>query len=226
MPAYNEEGAIEAAVGEIRAHVLDRVPGSELVVVDDGSRDATGKILDGLAAQEPRLKVIHQPNGGHGRALMTGLDAARGEWLFMLDSDRQIPLEEFGRLWESARAHRGAFGVRAVRHDPLFRRVLSKSIRGFLRWGTGVRLRDPNVPFKIVPRATWTEARALMPDDTLAPSLFLAVFARIRRLDIEELEVVHRERATGTVTLRRMKLLRFCARAFRQLTPFIRAARS
>jgi dolichol-phosphate mannosyltransferase len=46
MPAYNEEGAIEAAADEVRTFVLDVVPGSELVVVNDGSRDQTGAILD------------------------------------------------------------------------------------------------------------------------------------------------------------------------------------
>ena len=68
MPVYNEEGAIEAAVREVQEHVLDAVPGAELIVVDDGSRDATGAILDRLARTDGRLHVIHQPNGGHGAA--------------------------------------------------------------------------------------------------------------------------------------------------------------
>ena len=78
MPAYNEEQGIAEAVAEVLREVVARVPGSELVVVDDGSRDATGRILDELARAEPALRVIHQPNGGHGRALRTGLDAAAG----------------------------------------------------------------------------------------------------------------------------------------------------
>ena len=88
MPAYNEEEAIEAAVGEVRGQVLDAVPGSDLIVVDDGSRDRTGAILDQLSAADPRVKVIHQPNGGHGAALRTGMERANGQLLFLLDSDR------------------------------------------------------------------------------------------------------------------------------------------
>ena len=92
MPVYNEEGAIVAAVDEVREHVLALIPESELVVVDDGSRDSTGRLLDDLSAADTRIAVIHQANGGHGAALLTGLNAARGDYVFLIDSDRQIPL--------------------------------------------------------------------------------------------------------------------------------------
>src|SRR5688572_4403851 len=88
MPVYNEEGAIVAAVEEVRHHVLALLPQSELVVVDDGSRDGTGRLLDQASATDARIRVIHQPNGGHGAALLTGLNAAQGEYIFLIDSDR------------------------------------------------------------------------------------------------------------------------------------------
>ena len=118
MPAYNEEGAIEDAVRDVWEHVFPLVPDAELIVVDDGSRDRTGEILDRLAATEPRLRVIHKANGGHGPAIRTGLDAASGEFVFLIDSDRQIPLIAFPPLWEAARTRDGAFGVSKKRNDP------------------------------------------------------------------------------------------------------------
>ena len=93
MPVYNEEGAIVAAVDEVKQFILEFVPESELVVVDDGSRDDTGRLLDAAASGDPRIRVIHQPNGGHGAALLTGLKASHGEYIFLIDSDRQIPLD-------------------------------------------------------------------------------------------------------------------------------------
>src|SRR5262245_26499012 len=99
MPVYNEQDAIVSAVEEVQRQVLDHVGGSELVVVDDGSRDRTGALLDEAAAKDARVRVIHQPNGGHGAAVLTGLKASHGEYVFLIDSDRQIPLDEFASAW-------------------------------------------------------------------------------------------------------------------------------
>lgn len=220
MPAYNEEGAIALAVAEVRDHVFRTVPDAELIVVDDGSRDRTGAILDDMAKTEPRLRVIHRPNGGHGPALRTGLEAARGEYLFLIDSDRQIALDAFPSLWDEARRRDGVFGVRIVRHDPRLRLLLTGVVRQALRLLFGVRLQDANVPCKIVRRSVWLRVRDLIPEDTLAPSLFLAVSMRRLGFDVCERPVTHRERQTGVVSIRRWKLFKFCARAFRQLLVF------
>lgn len=90
MPVYNKEDAIVLAIDEVRRDVLDHITGAELVVVNDGSRDRTGPLLDQTAAADARVRVIHQQNRGHGGALIAGIEAARGEQLFLIDSDRQI----------------------------------------------------------------------------------------------------------------------------------------
>lgn len=227
MPAYNEEGAIEDAVAEVREWVLDRIAGAELIVVDDGSRDRTGAILDSVSASDPRVRVIHRQNGGHGPALRTGLEAARGERLFLMDSDAQIPLSAFAPLWDAVSNGRdAAFGVRARRQDPVLRLWLTRVIRRTLPLLFGVRLADANVPFKLMRRRLWDDARSLIPEDTLAPSLFLAVFAAARSYNVAELPVPHRERQTGVVSIRRWRLVKFCARALRQLLVFRRRLRA
>lgn len=220
MPAYNEERAIEDAVRDVREHVFSVVPNAELVVVNDGSRDRTGAILDVLAARDPRLRVIHQENGGHGRALRTGLDAARGDFIFLIDSDRQIPLTAFPELWKAACSCDGAFGYRKRRHDPKIRLMLTAVIRWALKPLFGVRTHDANIPFKIVRHSVWQKASALIPEDTLAPSLFLAIFMLRLGFEVARHEVPHRERATGVVSIRRWKLFKFCIRAFAQLLEF------
>lgn len=223
MPAYNEEAAISQAIADIGAHVLALLPDAEIVVVDDGSMDKTGGILDALATEEPRLRVLHKPNGGHGSAVIAGADIARGDWLFFIDSDRQIPLESFAALWRAVEQGAGAaFGVRRRRNDPRVRLWLTGLIRHLLWVLFDVRLYDANVPYKLVPRALWRDARALIPDVTLAPSLFLAVFLARRGVRIAEVEVAHRERQTGEGSIKSWKLFRFCFRAFLQLFQFRR----
>ena len=220
MPAYNEEGGIASAVAEVQRELLDAAAPAHLVVVDDGSTDRTGQILDGLAEADPRIRVVHQRNGGHGAALLTALDHATGEWIFAIDSDQQIPLAEFGRLWQAASGHDVVLGVRIRRRDPVARRALTGLVRVMLPALLGVRLRDANAPCKLFRRSAWEQARPFIPRGTLAPSLFFAVHAVRAGLRVTEVEVAHRARATGVTSLRYVRLLRFCFRAFGQLVRF------
>lgn len=224
MPAYNEEDGIEVAVQAVQENILDAVPNAELVIVNDGSRDGTGALLDRLAAADSRIRVIHKANGGHGPAIMTGLGEANGDYVFLIDSDNQIPLEEFPPFWKAVQTGSdAAFGVRRVRHDAQLRKVLTVVIRVSLSALFGVRLYDSNVPYKLLHRSLWSQARPLIPDGTLAPSLFVAVFAARRGYSIKYIDVTHKDRETGTVSIRRWKLIKFCARAFGQLLDFRRA---
>jgi dolichol-phosphate mannosyltransferase len=218
MPVYNEEGAIVAAVEEVQRLVLDVVPGAELVVVNDGSRDRTGALLDEAAAKDARIHVVHQVNGGHGKALLAGLGKASGEYLFLIDSDRQILLDDFKAAWAEIEAGRDAvFGVRRRRFDPAFRLYLSALVRESVNVLFRVRLHDANVPYKLFRRAVWTEVRDCVPEDTLAPSMFLAIAAKSRGYNIVELDVTHKERDTGEVSLRHFRLLKFCAKGLVQM---------
>lgn len=221
MPAYNEEGAIRAAVEDVQRNILDRVEGAYLVVVDDGSRDSTGRILDEMAAADARVRAVHKGNGGHGPALITGIAAGDSDWVFLVDSDLQVSLEGFPGFWAEAQSGAdGVFGVRRSRSDPFVRKALTRVIRTALRLLFGVAAEDANVPYKLFRRALWSEASAVIPPDTLAPSLFLTVFAERRRYRIAYREVSHRSRETGEVSIKRWSLLRFCVKAFGQLLIF------
>lgn len=223
MPVYNEEEAIVLAVDDVQRHVLDRVAGADLIVVNDGSRDGTGRLLDEIVARDPRVRVIHQQNQGHGGALMAGLGSSRGAVVFLIDSDRQIPLDQFPTAWAYLHnGHDGVFGVRRRRYDPVLRLYLSTVIRSVVGWLFGVKILDANAPYKLLRREIWQEASACIPPGTLAPSLFLAIFARKRGFDIVEVDVVHKERDTGEVSIRRLKLLKFCARGLSQMWAFRR----
>lgn len=221
MPAYNEQDAISAAVTDVQHDILNLVPESELIVVDDGSRDDTGAILDRLAETDDRLRIVHQLNSGHGGALITGLTKAQGEYLLLIDSDRQIPTEIFQDFWDIISQGRdGVFGVRRTRNDPQIRLWLTAAIRQALRFVFGVRIFDANIPFKLLRRSIWEEASKFIPSNTLAPSLFLAVYAMLRDYDIAEIDVPHQERQSGVVSIRRLKLLEFSTKALMQLLAF------
>jgi len=91
IPMCDEERNAERCVRTVCAVLSERVPGATLVVVNDGSRDRTGAVLDALArAGLPFLRVDHETNGGYGAALVTGARAARDagfEYGLFMDSD-------------------------------------------------------------------------------------------------------------------------------------------
>src|SRR5690348_11436044 len=100
MPVYNEAGVIADVVGELGRDVVARLDGAEVVLVDDGSTDATPALLDGLAEEHAWLTVIHaERNQGHGPSLRQALDASDAEWLFQMDSDGQQVAAELWDLW-------------------------------------------------------------------------------------------------------------------------------
>src|ERR1700735_486385 len=95
-PVYNEE-LVESFVKRACAAVADYT--FELVLVNDGSADSTPVLLDRLAAEDPRVRVIHlSRNFGHQAALTAGLEHARGDVVAMLDADLQDPPERIPDL--------------------------------------------------------------------------------------------------------------------------------
>lgn len=95
IPVYNMEQYIEKSVRS----VIDQTwRDLELIVVDDGSTDATGEILRRLAAQDARIRVIHQENGGVSAARNTGLAEASGEYVAWLDGDDQMQPQALEKL--------------------------------------------------------------------------------------------------------------------------------
>ena len=100
IPVYNMAAYLEEAVGSLRTQTM---ADWEAVCVDDGSTDAGAGMLDRYAAEDPRIRVIHQENRGVGAARNRGIDSARGQFLFFLDPDDRIADGNvFSDLYEAA----------------------------------------------------------------------------------------------------------------------------
>ncbi len=155
LPAFNEEANIEAVVRNCVAYLDERLLDYELLVVNDGSRDRTGEILDRLAGEVPRLRPLHHPqNRGYGSALRTGFAAATKRFVFYMDGDGQFDIRDLDRLFPLATDEDHIVtGFRIERRDPFMRRLNAKLFGGFLvRVMLGVRVRDLNCAFKLIPR--------------------------------------------------------------------------
>lgn len=84
VPVYNAAKYLEECIASVFSQSFDDW---ELILVDDGSSDGSGLIIDRMAEADPRVKAIHRANGGMSAARNTGIAAARGEFMYFLDAD-------------------------------------------------------------------------------------------------------------------------------------------
>lgn len=99
IPAYNEQGNIEASVDSAIRGLGNRFSSYEIIIVNDGSHDDTGKIIDRLAKSNPNVKAIHHPvNKGMGKSLSTGFQAATKEYVGSFPGDNGLEVESWGTM--------------------------------------------------------------------------------------------------------------------------------
>lgn len=154
FPAFDEEANIERtvtnALGVLRGLPLERF---EVIVVDDGSRDATPGIAARLAAEHPEVRVVHHAtNQGYGAALRTGFAAAELAWVFLSDGDGQFDLGELDGFLAAAETADVVVGYRIERADHVGRRLNTWLWGALVRLTFRIPVRDIDCAFKLVSR--------------------------------------------------------------------------
>jgi glycosyltransferase involved in cell wall biosynthesis len=221
MPAYNEEGCIEQVVRGWHGGVVAKIQPSRMLVVDDGSRDDTGKILDRLARELPGLDVVHQKNAGHGAALFTAYRACSdSEWVFQVDSDGQFLPSDFRLLWERRSESGFITGYRMERNDAPVRLVVTRVLRIVLFLLFGCRCKDSNIPFRLMDGGPLKAYLPMVPDGVFIPNIFLSVIASASGQRLLDIPVTHMERKTGTVSIASFRLLKVLVRCVVELVSF------
>jgi dolichol-phosphate mannosyltransferase len=165
IPAYDEQAALPLLVDRLRP-VLDTLEETyEVVIVDDGSRDATPVLLQRFRRDWPQLRVIRlRANAGHQAALSAGLQRARGDWIATLDADLQDPPESLADMLAAARENDVdvVYGVRSDRStDSLFKRVTAHGYYRLMRRLVGPHVRTDAGDYRLMSRATVDAVNAL-----------------------------------------------------------------
>lgn len=160
IPAYNEEKRLPATIKRLRCYFMQSAwEFSEILVVDDGSRDATVRKVQSLEAAGVPIRVLRNPgNRGKGYAVRNGVQKAKGEWILVTDADLSTPIEEVEKLWAAAHdsAAQVVIGSRAIDrsligvHQPLLRESAGKLFNLAARLATGLPFRDTQCGFKLL----------------------------------------------------------------------------
>jgi glycosyltransferase involved in cell wall biosynthesis len=151
LPCLDEEANIARAVAEALAAGARCAWAVEVVVVDDGSRDATRRTAELLASLDTRVRVVtHDENRGYGAALRSGIEASRMPWVLLTDADLQFDLEELDAMLALARENEMVAGYRVARQDPVHRRIAAWAWNRLMRRTFDVPIRDVDCAFKLI----------------------------------------------------------------------------
>jgi glycosyltransferase involved in cell wall biosynthesis len=166
VPAYNEEGGIEGVVRRLAGLELG-LSAVEILVVDDGSTDGTGALLQQLSAEIDNLEVIVKPrNEGYGAALLTGFSAAKHEIVVITDADGTYPEDRIGELVKIVEGGTEmAIGARigADVHIPLIRRPAKAFLRMLASYLAEFKIPDLNSGLRAFQKPFVLKYRGILP---------------------------------------------------------------
>ena len=203
FPAHNEESNLEGLVAEALETLPRLADAFEIVIVNDGSRDATGRIADELAAGNPGVvRAVHHPtNRGYGAALLSGFQAARHDRVAFTDGDRQFRVADVGRLIDrmDGSDHPDiVVGFRIKRADPLVRTLYARAYRLANRIFFGLTIRDVDCACKLFRRSALAGVAVESGGAFFSAELLIKLRAAGR--SVAEVGVPHYPRTAGSAT--------------------------
>ena len=201
FPAYNEQDNLVKLVTDADTAAQSVSDDYEIVVVDDGSKDNTPKILKELQQQFPNLVVYtHSPNKGYTAALRTGFTRAKKDIIFYSDADNQFDMNEIGLLTDRIEGHDIVVGFRKDRQDPWLRKFVSRCFNIFSHSIFKFTVRDVDCAFKIFRREVF-EKITITSENFMVDTEIMSK-AVVYGFKVTEVGVTHLPRQAGVTTVK------------------------
>jgi glycosyltransferase involved in cell wall biosynthesis len=186
FPAYNDAPSLPALITKTFATLEECGRDYEVIVINDGSFDNSGAVLEELAARYgPRLRVItHSENRGYGGALRSGFEAASKDLVFYTDGDGQYDSGELPKLLAVMRPDVGLVnGFKLERNDPWHRIWIGKVYNAFARFLFRIRIHDVDCDFRLIRRSLLEDIHLTSTSGTICVEL-------VRKLELTGCGVV------------------------------------
>jgi dolichol-phosphate mannosyltransferase len=217
-PVFNEEKNIQAVLEEwVRA--LDEVVGHDqyhFIFFNDGSTDQTLNKLKDLASKFLQMVLVNKPNSGHGPTCIYGYEYViqkKYSWVFQIDSDGQCDPIYFKQFWQNKEKHPWQFGQRKTRDDGWQRIVVTNILACAVFLGSGVFVKDANVPYRLMPVQKLPEIIKHIPKNFFLANVVLSVFIQAR-FKITWYPIHFRARFSGESKVKGFKFAKIGLRLF------------
>lgn len=185
VPCYNEERALSETIISIRRSLGDTLT-YEILMVNDGSTDRSGRIMEELAEKDSRLRVVHhERNQGYGAALKTGIRRARSDLIAITDADGTYPNERLPELVELAREADMVVGARIGENVkyPLIRKIPKWFLKAYGSWIVGQDIPDLNSGLRVFHKPVVERFMSILPN-TFSFTTTITLALMQRRYDV------------------------------------------
>jgi dolichyl-phosphate beta-glucosyltransferase len=201
VPAYNEEVRIGPTLDAMQLFLGSLDMPAEVLIVDDGSTDATARCVEAMQEKIRGLRLLQNPgNKGKGYSIRQGFTQSRGRWVLLTDADLSTPLEELHKLlpYLTERGYSAAIGSRAV--DPStvevpqgwLRRNMGITFNRLVRFFTFLPFRDTQCGFKLLDREAFLPIFRMSRVDRFSYDVEILMLAHRRGIRIAEVPVIWR----------------------------------
>lgn len=202
LPALNEGKNIEKLTEEIIAYCTSVQIPFEVIIVNDGSSDNTGKIADALASAYESVSALHHAqNQGYGKSLRDGFQASRYDYVFFTDADRQFRISSLNDFLPFVREGNEdmVIGYRIHRKDTPLRKLLSWIFNKIIQMLFSIKYKDIDCAFKLIKKEVFQRLE-MKSNDFLFNAELLAK-ARLEKIKVVQIGVEHFPRFKGESTV-------------------------
>jgi dolichyl-phosphate beta-glucosyltransferase len=219
IPAYNEEQRIGSTLHTILAYLEQQTFRAEIIVVDDGSRDATAQLVASISEQVPIVYLLQNVDGNRGKgfSIRNGFFHARGEYLLFSDADLSTPIEELDKLFSALRepcdiaiASRALAASQIEVHQSWFRENMGRLFNILVQTLVFSGIRDTQCGFKCFTRKAAIDICRRMIIDRFGFDVEMLYLARMLGYRVREVSVVWRNSPDTRVRMFRDSASMFC----------------
>lgn len=196
--AFNEAEVIESVVRDFHTKVVARIPGSELIVAEDGSTDETPAILHRLQQELPGLRLEQQKERrGYVNAFKTAMSYPKNDIIVFCDSSGKHDAGDFWAMYPLMQDHELVMGYKVNRADPFYRLILARGFNFMVNSYFRVAFRDIDCPLRLFRRSAFQDISSQAWHERALVNFELTLRFHFRGYRIAQVPVSHRARQHG-----------------------------